>query len=160
LLLSMSSTILGVLCAYGLMHTLVGLIPVDTLDAMPFLRGIGINLHILLFALAVTFVSSVLFAIAPLLRLPLDDVRDGLSQGGRSAAGTVWRHFGSNLVAVELCTAMVLLSGAGLLGRSFYRIMHADTGIQTDHLAVLRIGPSNHDAYEKPNQQIALSQEM
>ncbi len=160
LLLSISSSILGVAGAYGLMHVLVRLIPAGTLNAMPYLKSIGINPHILLFGSVVTLLTSILFSIAPQLRLSLDDVRNGLSQSGRSASGTAWRSFGANLVALELCTAMVLLSGAGLLGRSFYRLMRANTGMQTDHLAMVRISAYSLANYTKPYQQVAFSQQL
>ena len=160
MLLSLASSVLGLAGAYALMHLLVPLVPAGTLNAMPYLKTLGINLHILGFGLAVTLISAVLFSVTPFLRLSLDAMRDGLAQGGRSAAGTVWRHFGANLVVVELCTAMVLLSGAGLLGRSFYRLMHADTGMQTDHLAMLRIVASNLASYTKPYQQVALAHQV
>ncbi len=46
---------------------------------------------------------------------------------------------GANLVVVELATAVVLLTGAGLLGKSFYKLLHIDLGFQTDHLATIDI---------------------
>jgi predicted permease len=101
-----------------------------------------------------------LFALAPLCQFSGNGLRDRLEQGGRTAAGSVWRHLGANLVIFELCIAMVLLSGAGLLGRSFYRLMTADLGMETDHLAILRITPSEPAAYAKPYQQTAFSHQL
>ena len=49
----------------------------------------------------------------------------------------MWRRFGSKLVVVELAVAMVLLVGAGLLGKSFYRLLQVDIGMQADHLATI-----------------------
>jgi hypothetical protein len=46
---------------------------------------------------------------------------------------------GSNLVVIELATAMVLLVAAGLLGKSFYRLLHTELGMEPDHLAMLRV---------------------
>ncbi len=66
-------------------------------------------------------------------------MREGLAEGGRGSAGTLWRRFGANLVVVELAVAVVLLAGAGLLGKSFYRLLHVDLGFQPDHLATLQI---------------------
>ncbi|MGB6687102.1 MAG: FtsX-like permease family protein, partial [Terracidiphilus sp.] len=66
-------------------------------------------------------------------------MRDALAAGSRGFAGTVWRRFGSNLVVVELAMAMVLLVCAGLLAKSFYRLLHTDIGLQPDRLAALRI---------------------
>src|ERR1700679_3129003 len=82
-------------------------------------------------------------------------MRLGLADGGRGSAGTIWRRFGANLVVIELATAMVLLVGAGLLGKSLYRLLHADAGIEPDHLATLRIAAIG-DRYAKDIPQINL----
>ena len=73
--------------------------------------------------------ATVLFALTPLVRLPTRELHDGLSEGGRGAAGTLWRRLGSNMVVAELAIAMVLLVGAGLLGKSLYRLLHVETGL-------------------------------
>lgn len=66
-------------------------------------------------------------------------MRDGMSEGSRSSSGTTWRRFGSNLVAVELAIAVVLLVGAGLLGKSFLRLLHVDLGFVPEHVATLQL---------------------
>ena len=91
------------------------------------------------FACAIALLAAALFAITPTLRLPLSEMREGLAEGGRGSAGTLWRRFGANLVVVELAIAMVLLVGAGLLGKSLYRLLHVDLGFQPDHLATLYV---------------------
>ena len=85
----------------------------------------------------VSLFAAALFSLPPVLRLPLTKLREGLTEGGRGYAGTLWRRFGANLVVVELAIAVVLLVGAGLLGKSFYRLLHVDVGFQPDHLATL-----------------------
>ena len=77
--------------------------------------------------------------LTPMVRLPFGQVRAGLAEGGRSASGSFWRHLGSNMVVVELAVAMVLLAGAGLLGKSFYRLLHVGVGFQPDHLATIQV---------------------
>ncbi len=57
----------------------------------------------------------------------------------RGSAGTLWRRFASNLVVFELAIAVVLLTGAGLLGKSFYRLLHVNPHFQTDHVAMLGV---------------------
>ena len=47
---------------------------------------------------------------------------------------------GANLVVIELATAVVLLTGAGLLGKSLYRLLNVDLGFQADHIATINIG--------------------
>jgi hypothetical protein len=55
------------------------------------------------------------------------------------SSGITWRRFGVNLVVAELAITMVLLVGAGLLGKSFYRSLHEDIGSKPDHLATFQI---------------------
>jgi predicted permease len=47
---------------------------------------------------------------------------------------------GANMVVIELATAVVLLTGAGLLGKSLYKLLHVDLGFQADHLATINVG--------------------
>jgi macrolide transport system ATP-binding/permease protein len=145
-------TILGLMAASGAMRILLHLISKDLLANMPYLNGIGINLHVFLFALLVGMLAASLFSLAPIMRLPLSKVREGLAEGGRSYAGTLWRRFGANLVVVELAVAVVLLFGAGLLGKSFYRLLHVDVGFQADHLATVTLNLS--DAKYSKDEQI------
>src|SRR3954467_14923981 len=105
---------------------LLRLISQDMLDSMPYLGGLSLNSDVLLFAAVIAVGSTVLFSITPLMRLPLSQIKDGLAEGDRRHSGTLWRSFGANLVAAELAIAVVLLVGAGLLGKSFYRLLHVD----------------------------------
>jgi macrolide transport system ATP-binding/permease protein len=145
-------TILGVMAASGAMRILLHLISKDLLANMPYLNGIGINLHVFVFAMLVGILAASLFSLAPIMRLPLSKVREGLAEGGRSYAGTLWRRFGANLVVVELAVAVVLLFGAGLLSKSFYRLLHVDVGFQADHLATVTLNLS--DAKYSKDEQI------
>ena len=121
------------------MRLLVSLIPKHLFEGMPFFLNLGFSRHSMIFAAAIAAVSVVLFAAAPLLRLPLTALRFGLTEGGRGSAGTVWRRFGSSLVVLELMIAVVLLVGAGLLGKSLYQLLHVNLNFNPDHLAVLDI---------------------
>ncbi len=126
---------------------------------MPYLAGLGLNLHVLAFAAALSLGAAALFSITPIFRLPLRELRENLNEGGRGYAGTLWRRFGANLVVVELAIAVVLLVGAGLLGKSFYRLLHVDIGFQPDHLATLEITLSDA-SYPKDAQQAAVAQQI
>ena len=81
---------------------------------IPFLAHVGFNVHIALFAGCVALLAAGLMALTPILRLSFQDIREGLGDGGRSAAGRFWQRMGANLVVVELSIAVVLLVGAGL----------------------------------------------
>jgi macrolide transport system ATP-binding/permease protein len=62
-------------------------------------------------------------------------------------------------VVVELATAMVLLVGAGLLGKSFYRLLHSDAGLVADHLPMLNVAATGQ-RYAKDEQVIALGRQI
>jgi macrolide transport system ATP-binding/permease protein len=147
-----ASTVLGLAAAGGAMRILLRLISKDMLSGMPYLNGLGINLHVLGFAITVALLAATLLSVAPITRMSFSKVREGLTEGGRSYAGTLWRKFGANLVVVELAIAVVLLFGAGLLGKSFYRLLHVDIGFQPDHLATVTLNLS--DAKYSKDEQI------
>jgi macrolide transport system ATP-binding/permease protein len=142
LVLTATGSLLGIGGAYAAMQALPRLIPADRIATMPYLNGMGLNVRVLGFALAISAIAAVMFSLSPLLRISFTNLRPGLTEGGRNAAGTMWRRFGANLVVIELATAMVLLVGAGLLGKSFYRLMHVDMGLQPQNLAMVKISGS------------------
>jgi len=139
LVLVVAGGLLGLLFAYGGMQVLLRLISKDMLAYVPYLAGVNLNPHVLAFAAAISLVAAVVFAMTPVLRLPLTALREGLTDGGRGAAGTLWRRLGANLVVLELTIAVVLLVSAGLLGKSFYKLLHVEFGFQPDHLATVEI---------------------
>ncbi|ADV82988.1 ABC transporter permease [Terriglobus saanensis] len=156
LVLVTASMTLGVVSAYGLSRLLLKLIPAEMLGGMPYLQGAGIGPHVLMFAALIAVIAATIFSVTPLIRLSLSDLRGDLGEGGRGAAGTMWKRFGSNLVAVELAIAVVLLVGAGLLSKSFYRLLHVEMNFQPDHLATLSVAAPNAN-YGKDEQMITLS---
>ena len=150
---------LGVLLAYGGMRALSGLISKDMMIGMPFLRGLGLNAHVIEFAACLALLSAILFSITPILHFKFSNMRDGLMEGSRGSAGTMWRRMGANLVVIELATAVVLLTGAGLLGKSLYKLLHIDLGFQSDHLAMVNVGIPD-SVFSKDAQVIAFERAM
>jgi predicted permease len=159
LVLMAAGSLLGVAAAGGTMQALTRLISKDMMAGMPYLVGLGLNLRVLAFAGAVSLCAAFLFSITPILRLPLNEIREGLSEGGRGHAGRLWRRFGSNLVVVELAIAVVLLVGAGLLGKSLYRLLHVDVGFQPDHLATLQVALADA-VYAKSEQVVGVERQI
>jgi len=151
--------LLGLGIAVTAMHVLTGLIPEFMMARTPFLIGLGLNTHVLAFTAAISFVAVVLFALTPLLRLPMGAMRDGLTEGSRGSAGTLWRRFGANLVVLELAIAVILLVGAGLLGKSFYRLLHVDVNFHPDHLAMVGIMVPE-TLYPKPEDSVRLQRQI
>lgn len=157
--LALASGVLGVASASVAMSLFLHLIPKDMLATMPYLERVGLNATVLIFAVLVALAAGIFFSLLPALRVSLSDLRDGLAEGARGASGTVWRRFGANLVIVELAMAVVLLVGAGLLGQSLYRLLHADMGLVPDHLALMEVAATGH-SYDSDAQQIALERQL
>ncbi len=159
LVLVAAGGVLGLVSAEWSMRLLVRLIPTDMMGYMPYLDGLGLNLHGVLFAGAVWLLAAVLFALTPTFRLSLSDLGSGLAEGGRGAAGTMWRRFGSNLVVVELAIAVVLLVGSGLLAKSLYRLLHVELGFEPDHLAMMEVA-APPTTYGKDAQLVAVGRQI
>jgi macrolide transport system ATP-binding/permease protein len=159
LVLMAAGSVLGMAAADGAMQILTRLISKDMMEGMPYLAGLRLNSHVLLFAGVVSVFAAGLFSFAPVVRLPLTKLREGLTEGGRGYAGTLWRRFAANLVVAELAIAVVLLVGAGLLGKSFYRLLHVDVGFQPDHLATLQVELSDAN-YPKDEQMVAVERQI
>lgn len=157
LLLVALGVIPGLGVAYTAMRLLPSLIPSNRINAMPFLLDLDINPHVAAFAASIALLAAMLFAVAPALRIKRSSVRDALADGGRGSAGTAWSKLGSKLVVIELATSVVLLIGAGLLGKSLYNLLHVDMGFQADHLssASVQLPKSTTDA-----QTMALEREL
>jgi len=156
MVLTAGGIVLGLVLAAWAVGVLIQLIPLEMLTRMPYLQGLGLSFRVILFAVGIALVAGVVFAVAPALRTSFVDLRNDLAEGGRAAAGRVWRKLGANLVTLELATAVILLVSAGLLGKSFFRLLHVDLGFDPGHVAsLLVIAPDV--GYEKEEQQIALA---
>ena len=130
---------LGLALTAAVLVLLVRQIPRASLENMPYLQSLHVNSHLFFFAAILSFLGGVLFSLGPVLQLWVSDLREGLMEGGRTAAGRTWRRAGANLVVLELAVTVVLLVSAGLLAKSFYRLLHEDVGIAADHLAVMHV---------------------
>jgi predicted permease len=149
-------SVLGLIATVFAMRLLTALIPDDLLASMTYLRTLGLNARVLAFAGVLAALGAILFALTPARHVIVADVRGGLSEGSRGSAGTVWRRVGARLVVVELALAVVLLVGAGLLGRSLYRLLQVDPGLRPERLAVLEVA-APAASYGKPEQALALT---
>jgi macrolide transport system ATP-binding/permease protein len=139
LLLTAFASAASIAIAAALIKLLAGVVPRDMASSMPFLQRVGWNAHTLAFAACIATLAALLMTATPALRLLSQAVRDGLSDGGRGVASQFWRRFGANMVIIELAFAVVLLAGAGLLGRSFYHLLHVPLGFDPNYLATARI---------------------
>ena len=154
-----AGTIIGLLSSHWTMQILKGLIPTDMMAGMPYLNDLGLNPRVLMFALGIAVFATALFSLSPAFRLSTLDVREGMAEGSRGSAGKVWTRIGSKLVILELITAMVLLVGAGLLGKSFYRLLQVGAGFETKNLITMRVR-APLSAYGEDPQAVALQRKI
>ncbi|QEE26920.1 ABC transporter permease [Terriglobus albidus] len=159
LVLVLLGTAAGMAVATVMMRVLHAMISKQMLAGMPYLQGMGLTAHVWGFTVTVALLAAGLFSIAPILRLPMAALRQSLSDGGRSGGSTFWRRLGANLVIVEVAIAVVLLSGAGLLSKSLWKMLHVDLGFESDHIATLSVDlPAR--GFEKDTQRAQFAQSL
>jgi len=141
--LATAAALLGVFLAVLGMRFLAGLLTTDMISRMPYFQGVGFNSRLALFAIAVTVAVAGVFTLTPLTRIPASGRLSGLEEDGRGIAGTAWRRLGAPLVVAQLAVAVVLLVGAGLLGRSLYRLINVDVGFTLQQLAAVSVSPGS-----------------
>jgi predicted permease len=131
----------GVALAGAAVHAIVALRP----TYIPFVDDIALDWRVLTFAIIVTLATSVIFGVAPALFAAKTDLVAALTSGTRStSAGKRSTTLRQMFVVLELALALVLLVGAGLLGRSFERLMSVDTGFRPAGLLHFDMGPPSY----------------
>jgi putative ABC transport system permease protein len=106
-------------------------------DAIPRSREIGLDWTVLAFTMGVSFLTGILFGLIPAIQAGEVDVHETLKESGRSMSSRQWLR--SSLVVVEVATTLVLLIGAGLMIRSFYRLHQVNPGFSHEHLTSVSI---------------------
>jgi predicted permease len=105
---------------------------------IPRLENLAVDTRILLFALVASGGTGILCGIFPALQAVRRDVNDGLREGTSNAsAGRERRRMRSGLVVSEIALTLILLTGAGLLFRSFVGMIQVDPGFQTEELVTV-----------------------
>jgi predicted permease len=108
--------------------------------SIPLMRYIAVDRTALLFTLVTAIVTGLVFGIVPALQQSRGDLNEALKDSSRgSSEGKGWIR--SLLVISEVAMACVLLVGAGLLIRSFVRVLDVDMGFQPARAATLRVDP-------------------
>jgi len=122
-LLAIASGGAGLILAYWGTKAMLETLP----KALPRVREIGVDLHVLLFTLGVALLVGIVFGLAPALKLARSNLGETLKEGGRGASGT--RHRTQSVfVALEMALALVLLVGAGLMIRSLAALWSVNPG--------------------------------
>ncbi|HKG12765.1 MAG TPA: ABC transporter permease, partial [Pyrinomonadaceae bacterium] len=151
LLLALAGGALGLLLALWGTDVLVAAGPAD----IPRVSQAGLDARVLAFTLLVSVLTGVAFGLVPALQASRPDLTGALKEGSRgSTEGLRRNRFRSALVVAEVATSLVLLIGAGLLMRSFVRLMQTDPGFDPARVVALDI-PLTRQRYDTPEKQDA-----
>ena len=130
-LLAIVGGALGLLLALWSLDLLVSLKPAN----LPRLAEIGVNRTMFVFTFAVSVVTGLLFGVAPALQASKSDLNEGLKESSRGGTDSPRRQrLRALLVVSEVALSLVLLVGAGLMMRSFSRLLAVDPGFKADHV--------------------------
>ncbi|MBO0724598.1 MAG: ABC transporter permease [Blastocatellia bacterium] len=138
LLLAVMGSAAGLLLASWLTKLLGSLSSTDTLGEMGRVAAITIDLRVLGFTGLISLVTGLLFGLLPALRLSRPDLNLSLKEGGRGG-GLHGRSLRNALMVGEVALAIVLLVGAGLLTRSFVKLLNVNPGYRAKNLLTAKI---------------------
>jgi predicted permease len=144
-LLAVISGVVALVTVLFLKNAIVSMAPAD----IPRLNEVDVSGKVLFFAFVISICTGVLFGLAPALQASSPDQVENLREGGRGS-GASRRHsrLSRILVVSEVALSIILLAGAGLLLRSFWRVLQVRPGFNPSHLTTVQIWipqPNNPD---------------
>jgi predicted permease len=134
-LLSMLGGAVGLLFAVGGLRALMAFVPAD----LGILHETGVNIWVLGFTIVVCLATGVVCGLLPALRTLKTNLAGVLKQGSKGASASGHHRTHNLLVVSEIAMALVPLIGAGLLLRSFQRVLEVDPGFRVDHILTMEI---------------------
>jgi putative ABC transport system permease protein len=135
--LAVFASLAGLLLANWGLKLILALLPDDLL---PTEANVRLDARVMLFALGLTLLTTLLCGLLPALRFSQSRVNESLSDGSRlSTSDTGSRRMRRALVVIEVALSVVLLVGAGLLIKSFFRLQHAELGFKKESLLSIHL---------------------
>ncbi len=151
ILISVAGAALGAVLAVAGVKALVSLLPPD----FPRASDIHVNGLLFLFAFLVALITGILFGLAPAWQGSAVDLRQSLHEGSRSVTGGRGSlRLRNALVVSEVALACVLLTGAGLMLRSFFNLLRTDPGFRPQHVLTASLSLRTPD-YDQRNSDLA-----
>ena len=137
LLLALAGGALGVALAYGVAGIIGPIIPEDLYK----IGDVSIDRTVLAFSLVVTLATPLFFGLAPALSATRRNLTDALKEGAKGSGGLSTSRGRRVLVVVQVALAVVLVTGAGLMLRSFSSVQTLDLGFDADHVLTVSAQP-------------------
>jgi putative ABC transport system permease protein len=154
-LLSSLGGLVGIGLGYAGVRGLVASLPAN----VPRADEIGVDGSVLLFTAVVAVLTGLVFGMAPAWKVSSADMNETLKENGRGTATPGQHRLRNTLVVAEISLALVLLVGAGLLLRSFFRVIEADAGVRTAGVLAVNV-PMPDSRYAKPEAKVALVEQL
>jgi len=130
--------LLGLALANEGLALLKMVLPADT----PRLAEAHMDWHVLAFAAVLATLTGIVFGLAPALQSAGGVLTESLNSGGRGTSLSVSQRLRSGLVVAEVAFAVLLVTAAGLMIRSFWAISHVNPGFRPEHILTARITPN------------------
>ena len=157
LLLALTAGVVGTALAYAGLPAILALVPPDTI---PDEAEIALNTSVLLFALAISALTSIICGLAPALHTAGRDVSNAMREASRSLAGGSRQAITRKvLVVAEIALSLVLLAGSSVLLRTFIDLGRIDLGAPPDRLLAFRV-PLAQQRYPDATRRTAFFQEL
>lgn len=126
---------------------------ISLLQQVPRLGEVSVNLMVLAFTAVLAVLTGLLFGLAPALRAYHMGLQTGMREGMRSSASLASSRLNGMLVAGQFALCLILLIGAGLLLKSFQRLLSVSPGFQPEHVLSVRLALPNNK-YASAEQQV------
>ena len=139
LLLVLTAGALGVVLSFWGVDLLLSL----NRENLPHVNEIGVNARVVMFTLGLSFLIAVVLGVVPLFRLSTKDLDASLRDAGKGAHGHAGQRLRGVLVVGQMALTLILLVGAGLLGKSFYRLLQVDPGFRTESAVAMELSLPN-----------------
>ncbi len=133
LIISLFAAALGVAIGQAGLKAVLSLLPQSA--ALPRSESITLDARVFAAAIVLSVSTAVFFGLLPLLRLGRTDLQQSLRFRPRTASRTIRRTF----VCIQVATALVLSVGAGLMARSFARLIAVNPGFDTEHVVAMNL---------------------
>ncbi len=141
---------LGLLIAYWGVSLLVRLNETN----IPRAQEIGLDGRVVLFTLGISVLTGILFGLAPAIRSSRNELVHALKDAGRSGSSGLRQRFRSSLVIAEISLSLVVLVGAGLLIRSFWRVQQVDPGFRADNILAMSLALPDYKYHKAVDQRL------
>ncbi len=132
---------IGGVCGLLLAWWAIGFLRAVVAERLPIqrLEMVGIDTSVLLFTVVASLLCGLVFGVVPALTASGTSLTDSLKEGGRSGSGSRGNRMRGAFVVVEVALALVLLVGAGLLLRSFMRLLDQRPGFDSTRIVTMRL---------------------